>query len=149
MLDLISVGKGAGIIARSGALIARILRPFDGELTDEWWQHIEADGAEPAKRDIVRCRHRFGKVFGTISRVDPEEEHLRRWKFAGHVFDHCIVAIFWSVRATSELSFGVIRLDLTERNTFKGCYYKRRVAHRSIHKSADDWVEVPMSWKRR
>ena len=93
-----------------------------------WEGEINKNG-QIEKRDSYKIKHnkRTNELYGTISRIYPENQTYRKWKMVGKLDgDGYILYSFWSVVSTHR-SRGVVYLRHKEDNVFEGYYLEDHI----------------------
>ena len=100
---------------------------YKSKLTRTWSQSVyEHYPTNIRAKDIVKCKHnkKTDQVSGEISRVFPDTEKHKKWKFSGRFNENTIYLTFWPV-ADKTPSFGTIIMNFdVEKNKFLGGYTK-------------------------
>jgi len=118
-----------------------------GSLHGEWWQHIPAHGRQPAKLDLVSCRHTGDELTATIRRVEPEEQDHKRWTFLGHVRNSMVFGAFFS-DDPNDLSYGTIFLRVGVEATRLDGHYTRLHVVDSGKLRQEEIADVAHCWSR-
>lgn len=104
--------------------LIRRLKERHAPFTGIWENRIRNSEGEVIKRDRSYMRQRGNFIYGTCSRLIPENQTDRAWKFAGRVAGSSIYFIYWSTDPRRFDSHGCLAVRQESRDLYKGYYLK-------------------------
>lgn len=138
---------GAILYTQAQALV-KYFQSRKGTLAGEWDQIIEDPKTKQIiKRDRIKCRNIKDKLWGTIERLEPADEHNKRWKFEARKKGNMIFGTFWAADLKNNESYGTIQHHMVNRSRLEGFYVKLEVDIQK-GKLVSTLKEIPFRWQR-
>ena len=143
----VAAGLIVAVLLGGCAWLRRYLRSR-GPLAGEWDQVIPAQGGQSEKHDKVTCHHRGRRVFGAIERLQPAEQHHKKWRFEGRYRESVLFACFWS-EDEMVYSFGVWLLTHVDENRLVGHYLRLNARDTELSEVLQEARRIPFTWNRK